>query len=52
MKKKSVKQPRKTCNNYQQNNYYCECEFCIEKKIERCENSTRSCLCYCGRCDP
>ena len=51
MKKKENKKSTKPCKNYQQKNFDCECLFCITKKVERCENSTFDCLCYCGSCD-
>ena len=39
------------CPKYSPNLFECECEFCVEKKIQRCPNSDLNCLCYCGSCE-
>ena len=39
------------CPKYSDECFNCECSYCVKKKIERCPNSTKDALCYCGACE-
>ena len=39
------------CPKYSDECFECECNYCVKKKIERCPNSTKDALCYCGACE-